>query len=150
MTEEELVEKFEQENITLAFIRSRAFAYMIDEILISVLFMFIYWEQFQKSANIEQTILIMNAMVSYMMILKVVYQSFFVWMYGATPGKMAMKIRVMYVYDLDNPTLLNSVLRAVMRVVSETIFYLGFLWAMLNPKSESWHDRVAKTLVVNV
>ncbi|NCD00327.1 MAG: RDD family protein, partial [Bacteroidia bacterium] len=33
--------------------------------------------------------------------------------------------------------------------ISESIFYLGFVWAALNPKRETWHDRVANTLVVN-
>lgn len=62
MTEEELVERFEQENITLASVPSRALAYLIDEVLISVLFMVIYWEQFENSASLEQTIVLMNTM----------------------------------------------------------------------------------------
>lgn len=84
------------------------------------------------------------------MTLKVLYQSFFVWMYGATPGKMVAKIRVMYVYDMDNPSLGYAAIRSVIRVFSESIFYLGFAWALMNPKRESWHDKAAKTLVVNV
>lgn len=150
MTEEELVERFEQENITLASVPSRAIAYLIDEVLISVLFMVIYWEQFESSASLEQTIILMNTMFFYIMTLKVLYQAFFVWFYGATPGKMAMKIRVMYVYDMDNPSLAYAAIRSLIRVFSESIFYLGFVWALMNPKRESWHDKAARTLVVNV
>jgi len=149
MTEEELVKRFEQEDITLASIGARALAFVIDELLVSLLFIAIYWNQFVNAANVEQTIVIMNTMVIYVMLLKVVFQSFFVWMYGATPGKMLAKIRVIYVYDLDNPSPTRAVLRAAVRVLSETIFYLGFLWAMLNPKRESWHDKAAGTLVIN-
>jgi uncharacterized RDD family membrane protein YckC len=149
MTEEELVKRFDQENITLASIGARALAFVIDELLVSLLFIAIYWNQFVNAADVEQTIVIMNTMVVYVMLLKIVFQSFFVWMYGATPGKMLVKIRVIYVYDLDNPSPTRAVLRAAVRVLSETIFYLGFLWAMLNPKRESWHDKAAGTLVVN-
>lgn len=150
MTEEELVERFERENITLASIPSRAMAFVIDEVIVSILFIAIYWDKFTNSANVEQTVILMNTMVMYVMLIKVLYHGFFVWMYGATPGKMVAKIRVIYMYDLDNPSPGQALLRALVRVVSETIFYLGFVWAMLNPKREGWHDKAARTLVVNV
>lgn len=149
MTNEELIEKFESENITLASVRQRSLAYIIDEILISLLFIFIYLDQIPQDASTEQTIGIINSMVMYVMILKVVYQTFFVWMYGATLGRIAMKIKVISTQDLANPTPLLSLTRASFRIVSESLFYLGFVWAMLNPKRETWHDKVASTLVVN-
>ena len=150
MTNEELIEKFERENITLAPLKKRALAYLIDEILVSLLFIFIYVDQIPDNATTEETITIINSLVFYVMVLKVVYQTFFVWMYGATLGRIAMKIKVISLGDLENPSLLFSLSRASFRIISESIFYLGFLWAVLNPKRETWHDKVSKTLVVNV
>ena len=149
MTNEELIEKFERENITLAPLKKRALAYLIDEILVSLLFIFIYIDQIPENATTEETITIINSLVFYVMVLKVVYQTFFVWMYGATLGRIAMKIRVISLGDLENPSLLFSLSRASFRIISESIFYLGFLWAVLNPKRETWHDKVSNTLVVN-
>ena len=149
MTNEELIEKFERENITLAPLKKRALAYLIDEILVSLLFIFIYVDQIPDNATTEETITIINSLVFYVMVLKVVYQTFFVWMYGATLGRIAMKIRVISLSDLENPSLLFSLSRASFRIISESIFYLGFLWAVLNPKRETWHDKVSNTLVVN-
>lgn len=149
MTNEELIEKFERENITLAPLKKRALAYLIDEILVSLLFIFIYVDQIPDNATTEETITIINSLVFYVMVLKVVYQTFFVWMYGATLGRIAMKIRVISLGDLENPSLLFSLSRASFRIISESIFYLGFLWAVLNPKRETWHDKVSNTLVVN-
>ncbi len=149
MTNEELIEKFERENITLAPLKKRALAYLIDEILVSLLFIFIYVDQIPDNATTEETITIINSLVFYVMVLKVVYQTFFVWMYGATLGRIAMKIRVISLGDLENPSLLFSLGRASFRIISESIFYLGFLWAVLNPKRETWHDKVSNTLVVN-
>ena len=149
MTNEELIEKFERENITLAPLKKRALAYLIDEILVSLLFIFIYVDQVPDNATTEETITIINSLVFYVMVLKVVYQTFFVWMYGATLGRIAMKIKVISLGDLENPSLLFSLSRASFRIISESIFYLGFLWAVLNPKRETWHDKVSNTLVVN-
>ena len=149
MTNEELIEKFERENITLAPLGKRALAYLIDELLVSLLFIFIYMDQIPPNATTEETITIINSLVFYVMVLKVVYQTFFVWMYGATLGRIAMKIKVISLGDLENPSLLFSLSRASFRIISESIFYLGFLWAVLNPKRETWHDKVSNTLVVN-
>lgn len=150
MNEEEIIEKFERENITLASFGKRALAYTIDEILVSFLFVMIYVSSVPPSDDVEQTINMISNLVVYIIILKVIYQAFFVWMYGATLGKIFMKIRVISIYDLENPNLLYSILRATVRILSENVFYLGFIWAYLNPKRETWHDKAAGTLVVNV
>ncbi len=149
MRDEEIIQRFERENITLASIKKRALAYTIDEILISVLFMFIYIGQIPKDASYIETINLLNGLFSYIILLKIIYQAFFVWAYGATPGKMLMKIRVISTIDLDNPNILYSLNRALIRIVSESLFYIGFLWALTNPKRETWHDKVARTLVIN-
>lgn len=149
MTNEELIEKFESENITLAPLQKRGLAYLIDEILVSVLFALIYLDQIPENITTEELINTINSLFGYVVVLKVIYQTFFVWMYGATLGKIAMKIRVIATADLENPSLILSLSRAAFRIISESVFYLGFIWAYLNPKRETWHDRVANTLVIN-
>ncbi|MDD3462372.1 MAG: RDD family protein, partial [Sulfurospirillaceae bacterium] len=91
MTEQELIEKFESENITLASIKSRIFAYTIDELIVSFIFMVIFMEQMPSEGNIESTINALSNMISYVILLKIIYQTFFVWMYGATVGKIIVK-----------------------------------------------------------
>ncbi len=150
MTDEQIIERFEQEEITLATIKRRVWAYSIDEILISVLFMIIFFGKIPQDASYEQTLNLLNSLFSYVILLKIIYQTFFVWYYGATPGKMITKIRVISTIDLENPAMIYALNRAIVRIISETFFYIGFLWALTNPKKETWHDKVAKTLVVNV
>ncbi len=149
MTNEELIEKFENENLTLASLQKRGMAYMIDEILISVLFSLIYLDQMPANVSTEELIGIVNSLFGYLVVIKVLYQTFFIWMYGATIGRIAMKIRVIATSDLENPNFVVALTRSAFRIISESLFYLGFLWAFLNPKRETWHDRVANTLVVN-
>lgn len=150
MNEEEIIERFERENITLATFGKRAWAYTIDEILISIIFMIIYMGKIPPNATPEEVINTLNGMFYYVVLIKIIYQAFFVWMYGATLGKIFMKIKVISVFDLNNPTVLQSVSRAIVRIISESFFYIGFLWALANPKRETWHDKAAKTLVINV
>ncbi len=149
MTEAEVIEKFERENITLASFPKRFFAYIIDEVLVSFLFVMIYIGSIKESQNVEETINMINGLVLYIMILKVIYQTFFVWMYGATLGKIFMKIKVISINDLENPLLIYALNRSTVRIISESIFYLGFIWAFMNPKRESWHDKAGRTLVVD-
>ncbi len=149
MTESEIIDRFERENITLAPLSKRSVAYFIDELLVSFLFVIIYMGSIEESKDVEEMIGVINGLVMYIMILKVIYQTFFVWVYGATLGKIFMKIRVICVEDFENPTLLYALNRAIVRIISEAIFYLGFAWAFMNPKRESWHDKAGRTLVVN-
>jgi len=149
MTDQQIIDRFETENITLATIKQRAFAYTIDEVLISILFMIIFFGRVPQNASYEETLNLLNSLFSYVILLKIIYQTFFVWYYGATPGKMLIKIRVVSTIDLENPAIIYSLNRAIVRIVSESLFYIGFLWALTNPKRETWHDKVARTLVVN-
>lgn len=112
MTNEELIEKFESENITLASLQKRGLAYFIDEILISVLFSLIYFDQIPENMSTEEMIGAINSLFGYVVVLKVIYQTYFVWMYGATLGRIAMKIRVISTDDLENPSFLLSLSRA--------------------------------------
>ncbi len=149
MTDEQIIERFEREDITLASIKQRTWAYTIDEVLISVLFMIIFFGKIPPDASYEQTLNLLNSLFSYIILLKIIYQSFFVWYYGATPGKLLLKIKVISTIDLQNPNIIYSTIRALIRIISESLFYIGFLWAFTNPKKETWHDKMAQTLVVN-
>lgn len=150
MNDEEIVSRFERESFAFSPINKRAFAYFIDELIVSVFFMIIFWESFQTSQDMEQMAAMINSVFYYVILLKVIYHTFFVWMYAATPGKLLMKMRVIDVQYMERPNLIQALLRAVMRMVSETLFYLGFIWAFFNPVKATWHDRFAKTLVIDV
>lgn len=87
MTNDELIEKFESENLTLASFQKRGAAYVIDELLISVLFSLIYLDQMPENVTTEELIGIVNSLFGYLVGIKILYQTFFVWMYGATIGR---------------------------------------------------------------
>ena len=146
---EELAQRLYNEGLTLADVKKRAIALFIDEMLLSLILIFALWDSFTSAQTTEDVIILTNSFVFEYMLMKIVYQAFFVMQYGASLGKMAMKIRVIEIRTLQNPNVLVSINRAIFRVISEMLFYLGFLWGVLSPTKQTWHDLTAKTLVVN-
>ncbi|MBV5321100.1 MAG: RDD family protein [Sulfuricurvum sp.] len=139
----------QREHLSLASVRQRAAAFGIDEILLSVILMVILWNPIVNATTLEDMIAVTNSFLLEYMAIKILYQTFFTMQYGASLGKIVMKIRVIELSSLSNPTFLSAFNRSVFRVVSEILFYLGFVWAMLDPYRRSWHDRTGRTLVIN-
>jgi len=138
-----------REHLTLASIKKRALAFVIDEMLLSFLLVIAMSSAFSNAKTMQDIIMVTNSYLLEYLLMKIVYQTFFVMQYGATLGKLAMKIRVIEIATLSNPTFVVSLNRAIVRIISEMLFYLGFLWGIMNPTRQTWHDKTARTLVVN-
>lgn len=149
MSDEKIVQMLNRENLTLASYLPRIVAFAIDELVISILFSIVVWEDISQLATQEQIFLFINSNILQIISLKILYHSFFIFMYGATLGKIFVKIRVISIDLLDNPSLINSFFRAVVRVFSESLLFLGYFWAFFDRKKQTWHDKMARTLVVN-
>lgn len=144
-----LSRKLAQEKLTLATIKRRAIAMFLDELIISFLFIFIISDKVAAMRTPEEIVAYTQSMLIYVLVVKILYQALFVGLYGASLGKMAMKIRVIDQDYFDIPSWGASTMRAVMRVVSEILFYFGFVVALFSPLRLTWHDKFAKTLVVD-
>lgn len=144
-TIEELLHRHTYE---LAPVSKRVAAFVLDEILLSTLFLALIWESVSAVKDFESFLFITNAFTLEYLGIKIVYQTLFVALYGASLGKIAMKIRVVSLWDGEKPEWGAALNRAIFRVISEIILYLGFIWAMFDPYNQAWHDRSAKTIVV--
>lgn len=139
------------EDLQLASMRSRAFAFVIDDLLVTFIVLVIFWENIVAAQdNIDAMMYLVKVdLVMPLIILKVVYQTFFVWYYGATIGKIITKIRVIDGNSWDRVSLFSSFLRSGGRIFSEMFFYVGFLIGFFNDGRKTFHDITGKTLVVN-
>ncbi|MCD6259291.1 MAG: RDD family protein [Helicobacteraceae bacterium] len=146
---EEIENKLFREDLTLADTKKRAVAFLIDELLLSFVLILSLSDSFANAKTMEEMILLTNSFVLEYMAIKIIYQAFFVMQYGASLGKIVMKIRVIEITTMQTPSVLSALNRAIFRVISEMLFYLGFLWGLLDPARQTWHDKTAKTLVVN-
>jgi len=146
----DLEEKLYKEGLNVTPFAKRSIAYTIDELLVSMIIFIAFFNQF---VNVQQDIMAMieltNSMIIYIFILKTVYHTIFIHFYGKTIGKMVVKIKAVDIYTLDNPSLKNSFLRAVLRNVDEMFFYLGMLFALTNPFVQTLHDKLSKVIIID-
>jgi uncharacterized RDD family membrane protein YckC len=101
-------------------------AFAIDEALGTVVYLiaivatFLYWAYFEGSPS------------------------------GQTLGKRAMNIRVID-FNTGGPLGFGrGLIRAVARIPSQFLCYLGYLWMLWDREKQTWHDKLASTVVVPV
>lgn len=135
------------ENLQIATINKRILAYSIDEILISLIFFFTYYDSLINITQTQQLIAVMTELLFNIVIAKFAYQALFVYAYGATIGKIICKIYCLNGSEMK-PTLAEALIRAGARIVSENLFYVGFIWAFFNPMKQTWQDLAANIVVV--
>lgn len=137
-------------NLELASTSSRALAFVIDDVLITLIVLAIFWENINASSGDLQVLLvIMNQFLWQVLFLKFIYQTFFVWYYGATIGKIIAKIRVIDYNNFGRVSMSSAILRSVARILSEMFFYIGFVFAFFTEGKQTFHDKMGRTLVVN-
>jgi uncharacterized RDD family membrane protein YckC len=66
----------------------------------------------------------------------------------ATPGKMAIKARVVDAATGGPLTVGQSLLRYLGYFVSTVPLCLGLIWVGIDSKKQGWHDKIAGTVVV--
>lgn len=134
------------DGVKLAPFSKRMIAFFIDDILVSLLFLFAFGGNFDFGDQ-EKAVQSLMTFIPYLLFLQVAYQLIFVWIYGATLGKMLMKIKCLNSFG-QKPNFLEAFVRSVFRMIGQQIFYIGFIIAFFNPLRQGLHDILAKTVVV--
>jgi uncharacterized RDD family membrane protein YckC len=67
---------------------------------------------------------------------------------GATPGMMLRGLQVVS-FSGDTPTPRQMLLRSAGYLLSAGTFFLGFLWAIWDEDSLTWHDRISHTYLTS-
>ena len=76
--------------------------------------------------------------------------SYFTWFHaegGQTPGKRVMGIRLVSLYG-NEVGFTRSVFRSLGYYVSYVVFCAGFIWALFDQNRQTWHDKLAGTIVI--
>jgi len=146
---EEIFKFLDREQLVLASKQKRFFAFIIDEVVLSVITMFILWDKLSGASTYEEMLNALQPYILYTMAIKVIYHTFFVMQYAASPGKIMMKIRVLELGSNSTPSFLCAFNRATIRVISEMFFYAGFIWGLLDPVRQTWHDKTARTVIID-
>ncbi len=145
MIEQNSIQNQEQ----IAVPKKRVGAFIIDDLAVSFLFMVIFWSQISSLRTVEEINLFLAENFLIIMLIKLLYHTFFVWQSGMTLGKYAMKIKVVVLQTGLIPPLHTATVRAALRIVSETFFYLGFVMAFFNPMVQTLHDKLTGCVVID-
>ncbi|MGE4295730.1 MAG: RDD family protein [Campylobacterales bacterium] len=138
-----------REGLTLAEPAKRIKAFILDEVLLSLVIFVAFWDRFAAAQSTTESLEVLNSLVMWVVLIKIAYHTIFIAYYGATLGKLWQRIFVITQDGFAKPPFLAALSRSSMRVVSEWLFYFGFLWAFVNPNRQTWQDKIARTLVVN-
>ena len=85
------------------------------------------------------------------MTMSVCYYVGFISQRGQTLGKQALGIRVQNELTGQNLDVVSAILREVVgKFLSGIVLLLGYLWMLWDPKKQTWHDKIAKSVVVKV
>lgn len=136
----------------------RIVAYLIDSVIAGVLIFLLgyvigavfapnyrmdYYEYAFQVNRLNQIALIVGSIAVY-----VYWIGFTVAWNGQTPGKRAMKLRI--VKKNGSPfTVTDGLVRYLIGyTLSSVVFGLGFIWAIFDSRRETWHDKLSKTMVI--
>ena len=69
--------------------------------------------------------------------------------YQATPGKYQVKCIIVDANTLGKPTTKQFILRYAGYMLLFVSFGVSFLWAFWDKRNQTWHDKLANTVVIN-
>lgn len=133
----------------LASNQKRIGSFVIDDLVVSILFVAIFFDQLGALNSSQDAMSFVNSNFWVLILLKVSYHTFFTWQNGKTLGKYIMKIQTVSIEGQYLLSLPMAFLRSVVRILDETFFYVGFLPAFFSPTRQTLHDRISRSIVIN-
>ena len=82
-----------------------------------------------------------------LVLLGVIYVFFWA-KYGATPGKMLLRMRIVDAATLGRTTVKQDSIRFLGCMLSMLPLGLGLFWVVFDKKRQAWHDKIARTVVM--
>ncbi len=79
------------------------------------------------------------------------YYVYFIGKNGQTIGKMALGIKVVKLETQAPPGYVGAFLREIVgKILSAAVFGLGYFWMLWDGQKQTWHDKIAGTIVIRV
>ncbi|MEA2028637.1 MAG: RDD family protein [Campylobacterota bacterium] len=139
----------EQYEFEIASTKKRAGAFIIDDMVMALFIFVIFYDQIINITTAEALNAFSANNLTLIVAIKILYHTFFVWQNGKTLGKQLMRIKVIELHRASHPTLPTALFRASIRIVSEMLFYIGFILAFFSPMVQTLHDKLSRCVVVD-
>ena len=134
--------------LAVAPLSKRFVAAILDTVVLGAaggLFALIFWRAGGRLAKTPLDIAVVGFIAAFFIF---VYFAAFTIFTAATPGLAAMGLEVRSNQG-GAPTLRDSFWRGVGYLVSLAPLMLGFLWALVDTESLTWHDRMSETFIAH-
>ena len=128
----------------------RALSFTIDDIVVSLLFIAVFYNTIITLTTPESMIYFLQSNIWYLLLLKVIYHTFFIGFNGMTLGKYLVKIKAVDEFSSEPIGYSRAFVRALVRSAGEMLFYITFIFAFSSPKKQTLHDKIVNCVVVNV
>lgn len=110
--------------LNLATIEKRGLAFFLDEILLSIVLIAVVYDKIINVSSLEDTQNIIYSFSIHFLVLRIVYHTLFIYLYGATIGKMICKIKCVD-FDGEKPNFKVSLFRAIVRILARVCYILA-------------------------
>ena len=130
----------------------RFWAFWVDQLILCFLNLLCHWIlgmmlAFVWGLHSNRYSLDTLTSAAFTLFISVVYFIWFHGLFGRTPGKRLLGLKVIQVSGRPM-TLGVAFLRWVGSLVSQLALCLGYLWVAFDPRKQGWHDKIAATLVI--
>ena len=143
----------------------RLVAFMIDSTMVTIIFVvlcviaglaFFFGDMSANNSALLNDLVkpkgfssVVSLILGFYIVINIAYFTYFHGTTGRTPGKMLLGLQV-YCADGTEVSFGIAFLRAVGYLVSSLLLTipLGFIWAAFDKKKQSWHDKIAGTVVI--
>lgn len=146
-----ITEILDREGLVIAPAKRRIAAFVIDDVIISLVIFLALSEQI---LSLNGDLVAINEKISqffvYIIALRIAYQTLFTALYGGSVGKILCKIKIVRLDVLDKPRPAQAFVRSVVRVASEILLYIPLLYAFSDPFRRALHDILVQTIVIDV
>ena len=132
-----------------ASIGRRFLSFTIDDIIVSLLFIAIFYDAIRALQTPEALTIFLQTNIWYLLALKILYHTFFIGLNGVTIGKYVAKIKAVDEFSGEPIGFGRAFLRALVRTSGEMLFYITFIFAFASPKKQTLHDKIVNCVVVD-
>lgn len=124
-------------------------ATIIDSVLIMAITVPLLWWIYGSEALLSEDTIVSgpaDILISY--VFPIVATVLF-WKYrAATPGKIVLGLKIVDADTLGPISTAQAIGRYFAYFVSTIVLLLGFLWVAFDARKQGWHDKLARTVVV--
>jgi len=149
----------ESVSLPIASNGKRITAFVIDDLVINFFLMSIFSSQLTSLMSgitevNEEAIMMINQFImenlSIVLAVKVLYHTVLIWQSGMTLGKYIVRIKAVDMHSGERLSFVQAFWRASVRLVSEMLFYIGFMFAFFSPLHQTLHDKLSNSVVIDV